>query len=115
MGASPILGTFGTPSATTNDLAINVDLGIDNQPAILFHGAGADDTPFFGGTRLVAPPVSRAGVRILDFFGSASWDYTVSTGDIGSSRYFQVWMRDPTHPDGTGVGMSDGLLVTFCE
>jgi len=115
MGASPILGTFGTPSATTNDLAINVDLGIDNQPAILFHGSAADDTPFYGGSRLVAPPVSRAGVRILDSFGAANWDYPVTLSDVGTTRYFQVWMRDPAHLDGTGVGMSDGLQMTFCD
>jgi len=114
-GVAPILNSFGTPSATTNDFVVNVDLGIENKPAILFHGSGADDTPFFGGTRLVAPPISRAGVRILDFFGSANWDYPVNAGDVGSSRYFQVWMRDPDNSDGTGVGMSDGLLVTFCE
>ena len=114
-GVAPILNSLGTPSATTDDFAVNVDLGISNKPAILFHGAGADDTPFFGGTRLVAPPISRAGVRILDVFGSANWDYPVDPGDVGTSRYFQVWMRDPDHSDGTGVGMSDGLLVTFCE
>ncbi|MCH2106988.1 MAG: hypothetical protein MK291_10135, partial [Planctomycetes bacterium] len=114
-GAAPIISAFGTPSATTNDLVINVDLGVVNQPSILFHGTNADDTPFFGGTRLVGPPISRAGVRVLDFFGSANWDFPVTAADVATSRYFQVWMRDPASADGTGVGMSNGLLVTFCE
>jgi hypothetical protein len=114
-GVAPLMGSFGTPSATTNDLVINVDLGIANQPAILFHGPAADNTPFFGGTRLVSPPISRAGVRVLDFIGSANWDYPVAAGAVGTSRFFQVWMRDPAHSDGTGVGMSNGLQITFCE
>ena len=114
-GAAPIISSFGTPSATTNDFVVNVDLGVSNQPAILFYGPGSDDAPFFGGTRLVSPPISRAGVRVLDVFGSANWDFPVGPADVSVSRYFQVWMRDPANTDGTGVGMSNGLLVTFCE
>jgi hypothetical protein len=33
---------------------------------------------------------------------------------IGTSRYYQVWFRDPAHPDGTGVCLSDALAVVFC-
>jgi hypothetical protein len=54
-------------------------------------------------------------VRFLDIFGAANWDFPVATADVGSTRYFQVWMRDPTHADGTGIGMSDGLQITFCD
>ena len=63
----------------------------------------------------MSPPISRAGVRVLDVLGSANWDFPVSPADVSISRYFQVWMRDPANTDGTGVGMSNGLLVTFCE
>jgi hypothetical protein len=115
LGIAPIIGAFGTPSATTNDLSINVDLGIANQPSILFHGTSAANVPFAGGTRLVAFPLVRAGVQVLDVFGSANWNYDVPLADVGTTRYFQVWMRDPLHLDGTGVGMSDGLEVTFCD
>ena len=54
-------------------------------------------------------------MRVLDVFGSANWDFPVGPADVSVSRYFQVWMRDPANTDGTGVGMSNGLLVTFCE
>jgi Zn-dependent metalloprotease len=115
LGIAPIIGAAGTPSATTNDLSINVDLGIANQPSILFHGLNSANAPFANGTRLVAFPLVRAGVRVLDFFGSANWDFDVNLADVGTTRYFQVWMRDPQNTDGTGVGMSDGLEVTFCD
>jgi hypothetical protein len=33
---------------------------------------------------------------------------------VGQTRWYQWWYRDPTHPDGTGVALSDGLEVTYC-
>jgi hypothetical protein len=32
---------------------------------------------------------------------------------IGQQRFFQAWFRDPGHPDGTGVGLSDAMAVVF--
>jgi hypothetical protein len=34
---------------------------------------------------------------------------------VGSSEYFQLWYADPAHTDGTGVGLSDGLVVSYCD
>jgi hypothetical protein len=33
---------------------------------------------------------------------------------VGTTRHFQFWFRDPQHPDGTGIGLSNGLRVVFC-
>jgi hypothetical protein len=33
---------------------------------------------------------------------------------IGTTRHYQFWFRDPEHPDGTTVGLSNGLRVGFC-
>ena len=32
---------------------------------------------------------------------------------IGMQRCYQAWFRDPSHPDGTGVGLSDALSVVY--
>ena len=32
---------------------------------------------------------------------------------VGTERYYQLWYRDPQHPDGTGVGLSSALRVVF--
>lgn len=37
----------------------------------------------------------------------------LSPDRIGKDRCCQVWCRDPLHPDGTGVGLSDALRATF--
>ncbi len=32
---------------------------------------------------------------------------------VGVQRNYQLWFRDPNHPDGTGVGLSSAVDVTF--
>ena len=39
--------------------------------------------------------------------------YTLSVGDIGQERYYQVWFRDPQEPI-HGVGLTNGLHVDIC-
>jgi hypothetical protein len=34
---------------------------------------------------------------------------------VGTDRYFQFWFRDPAHPDGTTVGLTNGVKVGFCH
>jgi hypothetical protein len=62
----------------------------------------------------VANPVKRTPIFQLDASGSTSVPVPVSVGDLGQTRSYPFWFRDPQHPDGTTVGLSDGLQVTFC-
>jgi len=32
---------------------------------------------------------------------------------VGATRWYQVWHRDPGAADGTGVGLSNGVEVSF--
>ncbi len=113
LGWIPAIGHAGTPSVASADFAVTVTLAIPNQPTILISGDSASSVPFMGGTLWVAAPHVRHGVRFLDSFGSASYPLAVDGSLVGSTRYFQFWSRDPA--DSFGVGLSDGLEVTFCD
>lgn len=115
LGLAAHLDSIGTPSFAVNDFHLILTRGLPNQPALLFFGTAPDNTPFLGGFRLVQPPLIREASLTLDASGGFSFPYPLTRGMIGTSRYFQTWYRDPAHPDGTDVGLSDGLLVVFCD
>ena len=112
-GWTPIISSTGTPSVTSGDFAINMDMGMPSQPVILISSASTSSNPFMGGTLWIAPPVTRHGVQFLDALGSVSYPFAVDGPMVGTTQYFQFWYRDP--PDAFGVGLSDGLEVTYCD
>ncbi len=105
----------GTPSETSGDFQIGLNGGIPDQFALLFSGGTAVSVPFFGGLRLVGNPLNREAFVQLDGSGSTMVPMAVDPGSSGSEEYFQFWYRDPAHPDGTDVGLSDGLEVLYCD
>jgi len=111
----PEIGWSGTPSVATGDFAIDVATMIAGQFAILISGSTAVDIPFFGGRLLVGGGIVRERLILLDGVGSGSVALTVTAGMVGQTRHYQYWYRDPAHPDGTGVGLSNGLTVEFCD
>jgi hypothetical protein len=113
-GGTPAVGFVGEPSVGIDDFHVTMSGGLPGKSGIAFFGAQPDTIPFFGGTKCVANPVKRTPIFQLDASGSASVPVPVSVGDLGQTRYYQFWFRDPQHPDGTTVGLSDGLQVTFC-
>ncbi|NRA10249.1 MAG: hypothetical protein HRU02_18995, partial [Myxococcales bacterium] len=112
-GWVPFASHSGTPSVSSADFALNVDLAMPSQPVILISSSSTSSNPFMGGTLWIAPPVTRHGVQILDSMGSVSYPFAVDGSMVGSTQYFQFWFRDP--PDAHGVGLSDGLEVTYCD
>ncbi|MCC6406827.1 MAG: lamin tail domain-containing protein [Planctomycetes bacterium] len=104
----------GTPSLLTNDFEIVLNEGVPNKPCIAFWGTQSAALPFYNGTLYVKPPVVRFGVTVIDSVGDASYSVPVDASMAGTTRYYQFWMRDPAQPDGTSVGLSNGLAVTFC-
>jgi len=112
-GWTPIISSTGTPSVTSGDFAINMDMGMPSQPVILISSASTSSNPFMGGTLWIAPPVTRHGVQFLDSLGSVSYPYGVDGAMVGTTQYFQLWYRDPA--DAFGVGLSGGLEVTYCD
>jgi len=99
----------------TGDFHVVLNGAIPGQFALLFSGGAAVEVPFYGGFRLVGTPLVRESFQHLDNWGSCSVPYAVPAGAGGTRKYFQFWYRDPANPDGTSVGLSDGLEVLFCE
>ncbi|MAE29071.1 MAG: hypothetical protein CMJ87_08865 [Planctomycetes bacterium] len=114
LGTEAVLGWYGTASLTANDFELIAACGIPNQYAMVFHGDNRASIALFGGTLLVAPPLVRMGVVVLDANGNVSQGVPVVPAMVGTSWCFQTWFRDPAHPDGTGVGLTNGVEVFFC-
>ena len=111
----PVLFTNGMPSESQNSFSIGVSGAVSNKNGLLFSGTAPANVPFFGGTRLVATPLTREKLFTTDVFGIAEVSVPVAPGSSGTTRYYQMWYRDPAHTDGTGVGLSDAVKVDFCD
>jgi hypothetical protein len=47
-------------------------------------------------------------------FGYTSQPLPFSVFEVGLTRNYQFWFRDPANPDGTKIGLSNAGQVTFC-
>jgi hypothetical protein len=112
-GAVPQMGALGTPSLAAGGFSAEVIFGVPSKPGVLMYSGASASTPFQGGTLLLAPPVQRGPTFQLDIFGYAAVAIAIQPPMVGQTVFYQAWMRDPQHPDGTGVGLSNGLQVTY--
>jgi hypothetical protein len=110
----PVMYYSGTPSAAADDLDLVISLARPGQPGIAFFGSAATELPFMGGTRWVAGPIVRLPVQMMDSNGAATYSIPIDSSMVGESRYYQGWFRDPGHADGFGVGLTNGMAVSFC-
>ena len=129
LGCNPIIWSKGTPCMTcsapfTID-AVNI---ISKKNGLLFYGYGPANLPWLGGTLCVQPPLRRTS--ILNSQGvfppnNCSGAYTFDMNawiqsltdpflTVGSTAFAQFWYRDPAHPDGTGIGITDAATFTVC-
>jgi len=113
-GLSPSIGSAGEPSLGVNAFSLTLASAVPSTNGLYFWGDAPNATPFFNGTLCVAPPVTRSPLQTIGPAGTLSVPIPVLVEDLGRTRYFQFWFRDPAQPDGTGVGLSDALRVTFC-
>lgn len=127
-GCVATLSFMGTPSLTGPDnfmlQATNV---VNQQFGLYFWGVAPNAQPWLGGTLCVAPTLRRLNVH---FSGGGAPAGTNCNGILpqqfpqvlmnnwgmqpGDQIYIQAWYRDPQHPDGTGVAMTDALQFTIC-
>lgn len=114
LGGLPVIGWSGEPRHSFGDFAATLGGAIPGALALVFHGPASQSSPWLGGTLLVGPPLVRLPAQNLGALGQGSWPVEIGAGDVGSQRFFQAWFRDPAHPDGTNVGMSNALAVTYC-
>ncbi len=106
-----VLGYGGFPSLSGGDFMIYLDGGIAFSYAFMFWSTQAGSTPFMGGEILMRPPFARSHLLPLDWFGSAFLAPAIDASMVGSTFYYQAWYADSGDP--FGVGLSDGLEVTY--
>lgn len=109
----PTLTWTGTPSAASSNFDVVVNGAIPNSNGLVFFGSRAAAVPFFLASRWVAAPVNRLPVHTMNASGSTSYPIPVQASMVGTTRFYQAYLRDTQHPDGTGVIVSNGLRVVF--
>ncbi|MCB9915435.1 MAG: hypothetical protein H6828_09840 [Planctomycetes bacterium] len=105
------LGFGGFPSLAAGAFTVYVDGGLPFGHGFLFWSDQPGGMPFMGGQLLMAPPYTRSTPLVFDWFGGVSLNVPVTPALVGRTRYYQAWYVDGGDP--WGVGLSDGLQVTF--
>ena len=112
----PTLGWVGKPVANgSGNFQVLIQDAEPNKASIVFYGPAAASSPFMGGTLCVGSPIVRLPMQVTDGSGNATFPFPVTQFDAGDEVYMQGWFRDPAQLDGTGVGLTDGLLVDVCH
>lgn len=127
-GCTPAMGFVGTASlAGPGSLLVTCSNVRNRQFGQLFYSLAPANVPFLGGIRCVAQPFQRA--TVLPTLGdpwptqncSGSLSFGVTPAFLsgqgflpGQQVYGQWWYRDPQHPDGSGVGLSNAIQFTVC-
>lgn len=115
LGALPGVGWTGSPSLAANDFAFTYAYAVPGTSGLGIFGPQPANLPFLSGTatRYVGNPLQRLPVHVISGSGSSSWDIPVTPAMVGTTLFFQGWSRDPSHPDGTGAVVTNGLRVVF--
>jgi hypothetical protein len=120
-GCAPEMDWDGLLSLSIGDnFHLTAKKVVSNRPGLLIWSHGAAALPFFGGTLCLASPVIRTAGQLSggnaspDCSGSFSFHFSQAYAQqmgvtSGDSLHAQYWYRDPAHPDGTGVGLSNAL------
>ena len=115
-GLVPMLKTVGSPQVSGSGFKLELAHAEPNKSAIAFYGFTQADKPWFGGSLYVSGVKKRLGVITTNGNGAGIWDFPLSSGFApGDQLFAQAWFRDPTHPDGTNVGLSNGVRIDVCD
>jgi hypothetical protein len=114
LGEVPVLSAAGTASAAANALTLELSAAPPGKSAIAFYGTTQGSAPWNGGTLYVLGPKKRLPVQATNGAGNASWSFPLAGFVAGDQLFAQGWFRDPTHPDGTTVGLTNGLRIDVC-
>lgn len=127
LGCFASIGFQGFPSATGPDDFVLVASDLPTgQFGIPVWSASPAATPLAGGLLCVASPIVRgpvltSGSMPTGACGGAPISFAFTQALMSAQGFFpgtriyaQFWYRDPSHPDGTGQSLSDGLDFTIC-
>jgi len=111
----PSVSWTGTPSLATNDFAFTYTGGIPHATGLGFFAPKPADVPFINATRYVGSPLVRLPAQQLSATGSGSFAIPIQSSMVGTTRFYQGWMRDTHQGDGTGAVVSNALRVVFYD
>ena len=114
LGTLPTLAWSGTPDLAVDDFQIVLSDAVPSKPAVGFFGLASAQIPFFGHTLFVQPPLARLPIQSTDLAGGLAYAIPIDPTMVETTRFYQVWFRDPQQADGTGVALSSALEVRFC-
>lgn len=109
----PAIGATGSSTLAANDFHVTLSASLPNKQAIVFWGTAPASSPFLGGFLCVHQPVHRLPATQTNGVSFASIAIPIDASMPGTQRRYQWWFRDPG--DAYTIGLSDGLLVTFCQ
>ena len=107
------LGWTGTTAVQQNEFGVELGNAIPEAFGILLRGHTYSPHPFHGGTLFFAPPFRRMGRMRADLDGASFKSLDISGAQPGATDYYQVVFRDAFASDGTGIGLSNSLKVTY--
>jgi hypothetical protein len=126
-GCVPSVDWSGNPTLSgPDDFVVVCRQVLSNKNGIAFWGLAPSALPALGGTLCVAPPLQRGPALASggnpppeDCSGVLAWPvpqaFLAAHGWApGTTLHVQFWSRDPAHPDGTGVSLSDALRFELC-
>jgi len=128
-GCLPDIAAAGVPSATgAGFFHISATLIPANKNGLLIYSVTAPaEMPFGGGRLCLSAPIRRTAIQNSGGAGACTglfdFDFnahvTSPTADPalsipGTTVWAQYWYRDPTHADGTGVGLTNAVRFTMC-
>jgi len=113
-GERPYLITVGEPSVSGAAFHLELHGASPLAPCMMVYGLEPGYELYYGGTLWITPTVQALRSRTTSASGSATFSVKLHAALIGTTRYYQCWFRDGSHPDGTGVGLSNAVAVTFC-
>lgn len=125
-GCLPAISYSGVPSASGGAFTLAASLVLNNQLGRLIYGAGANDTPFQGGTLCVSAPIVRTPPQLSggnaaapDCSGAYSFDMGawIASGidprlAPGATACAQFWSRD-AHSASGPIGLTDAVQFTI--
>jgi hypothetical protein len=112
IATTPSVGWTGTASLASNDFFLTLANAVPGVVAIGYRGPQPALLPFAGGALFVQPLI-RMPPKVLGPAGQTSYAIPVTPLKVGKYEHFGFWFRDPAHPDGTAVGLSDALQVLY--
>ena len=126
LGCVPEAYSYGVPSYSGPDnFSIRADFVLNNKTGILLWGGASANTPFFGGTLCIAPPIVRtppmqsggnAGVEDCSGAYAFSFSQAYAASQFlspGATVFAQFWSRDPGFPAPENVGLTNGVRFTL--